>query len=141
MIIVFFYFQLYAESRYPIFLWETMWVISTFVFKNIIFTLHAILVLGIITQAMDMTDIDSICSFCSRLKRGNENVSSKLMLNENINCLVDWAGRIYQTARKNGYNVIALGQHLDDLAESFLMYCMSHQSFHFFPSRSQESPP
>jgi len=26
-------------------------------------------------------------------------------------------GRIYSTARKNGYNVIALGHHLDDFAE------------------------
>jgi len=43
--------------------------------RNINVTRHAILVLGIITQAMDMTDIDSICSFCSRLKRGNENVT------------------------------------------------------------------
>jgi len=41
----------------------------------------------------------SYCSFCSRLKRGF----------------------IYQTARENGFNVIALAQHLDDLAESFLM--------------------
>jgi tRNA 2-thiocytidine biosynthesis protein TtcA len=41
----------------------------------------------------------SYCSFCSRLKRGF----------------------IYQTARENGCNVIALAQHLDDLAESFLM--------------------
>ena len=48
---------------------------------------------------MDMADVDSICSFCSRLKRG----------------------RIYATARNHGYNVIALGQHLDDLAESFFM--------------------
>ena len=30
-------------------------------------------------------------------------------------------GRIYSSARKNGYNVLAMGQHLDDLAESFLM--------------------
>lgn len=30
-------------------------------------------------------------------------------------------GRIYQTARKNGYNVLALGQHFDDVAESFFM--------------------
>lgn len=37
--------------------------------------------------------------FCSRMKRGI----------------------IYSTARKEGYNVIALAQHLDDLAESFLM--------------------
>jgi tRNA 2-thiocytidine biosynthesis protein TtcA len=41
----------------------------------------------------------SYCSFCSRIKRGI----------------------IYRTARDNNYNVIALAQHLDDLAESFLM--------------------
>lgn len=41
----------------------------------------------------------SICSFCSRMKRG----------------------RIYAAARREGYNVLALGQHLDDLTESFLM--------------------
>ena len=41
----------------------------------------------------------SICAFCSRLKRG----------------------RLYQTMKREGYNVLALGQHLDDLAESFLM--------------------
>ncbi|MFO8154225.1 tRNA 2-thiocytidine biosynthesis TtcA family protein [Thioalkalivibrio sp.] len=42
---------------------------------------------------------DSFCAFCARMKRG----------------------LIYRTAREQGYNVIALGQHLDDLAESFLM--------------------
>jgi len=42
---------------------------------------------------------ESICSFCSRMKRG----------------------RIYSAARREGYNVLAFGQHLDDLAESFLM--------------------
>ncbi|XP_022086161.1 uncharacterized protein LOC110976840 [Acanthaster planci] len=42
---------------------------------------------------------DSICSFCSRMKRG----------------------RLYACARREGYNVLAMGQHLDDLAESFLM--------------------
>jgi len=41
----------------------------------------------------------SYCSFCSRIKRGI----------------------IYRTARDNNYKVIALAQHLDDLAESFLM--------------------
>lgn len=41
----------------------------------------------------------SYCAFCSRIKRGI----------------------IYKTARDNHYNVIALAQHLDDLAESFLM--------------------
>ncbi len=42
---------------------------------------------------------DSYCSFCSRLKRG----------------------LIYRVAREEGYNVLALAQHLDDLAESFMM--------------------
>jgi tRNA 2-thiocytidine biosynthesis protein TtcA len=42
---------------------------------------------------------DSICSFCARLKRG----------------------LLYTAARREGYNVLALGQHLDDLAESFVM--------------------
>ncbi len=41
----------------------------------------------------------SYCAFCSRMKRG----------------------LMYQTARDHGCNVIALAQHLDDLAESFLM--------------------
>ncbi|EDV21640.1 uncharacterized protein TRIADDRAFT_59846 [Trichoplax adhaerens] len=53
----------------------------------------------IITAASNVDRCDSICSFCSRLKRG----------------------RIYACARREGYNVIALGQHLDDLSESFLM--------------------
>ena len=30
-------------------------------------------------------------------------------------------GMIYNCARREGYNVIAMGQHLDDLAESFVM--------------------
>ncbi len=42
---------------------------------------------------------DSFCSFCSRMKRGI----------------------MYSTCRREGYNVLALAQHLDDLAESFLM--------------------
>lgn len=42
---------------------------------------------------------DSFCAFCSRMRRG----------------------LMYKTARQENYNVIALGQHLDDLAESFLM--------------------
>ncbi|RMG29915.1 MAG: tRNA 2-thiocytidine biosynthesis protein TtcA, partial [Gammaproteobacteria bacterium] len=44
-------------------------------------------------------DKDSYCSFCARMKRG----------------------LFYSLARREGYNVLALGQHLDDLAESFLM--------------------
>eukprot|EP00928_Gymnodinium_smaydae_P037156 TRINITY_DN25830_c0_g3_i1.p1 TRINITY_DN25830_c0_g3~~TRINITY_DN25830_c0_g3_i1.p1 ORF type:complete len:1186 (+),score=196.42 TRINITY_DN25830_c0_g3_i1:29-3559(+) len=43
--------------------------------------------------------LSSICAFCSRMKRGV----------------------LYGCARRNGYNVLALGQHLDDLAESFMM--------------------
>jgi tRNA 2-thiocytidine biosynthesis protein TtcA len=42
---------------------------------------------------------DSICAFCSRLKRGV----------------------LYSACRREGYNVLALGQHLDDFAESFVM--------------------
>jgi len=43
--------------------------------------------------------LTSICSYCSRMKRGI----------------------LYQACRREGYNVLALGQHLDDLAESFVM--------------------
>lgn len=42
---------------------------------------------------------DSYCAFCARMKRG----------------------LMYKTAREQGFNVLALGQHLDDIAESFLM--------------------
>lgn len=41
----------------------------------------------------------SICSFCARMKRG----------------------MLYTCMRENAYNVLCLGQHLDDFAESFLM--------------------
>ncbi|CAE1271349.1 unnamed protein product [Acanthosepion pharaonis] len=55
---------------------------------------------GILETAANLPyKCESICSFCSRMKRG----------------------RIYACARREKYNVIALGQHLDDLAESFLM--------------------
>jgi len=54
---------------------------------------------AILDQAEGSMDGDSFCSFCSRMKRGI----------------------LYNTARKEGYNVLALAQHLDDLAESFLM--------------------
>lgn len=30
-------------------------------------------------------------------------------------------GRLYACARRESWNVLAMGQHLDDLAESFLM--------------------
>ena len=44
-------------------------------------------------------DNDSYCSWCARMRRGV----------------------MYTTARREGYNVLALAQHLDDFAESFLM--------------------
>ncbi|MBI1423710.1 MAG: tRNA 2-thiocytidine biosynthesis protein TtcA [Gammaproteobacteria bacterium] len=50
-------------------------------------------------QAKEHMVNDSFCSFCSRIKRGI----------------------MYTTLRREGYNVLALAQHLDDLAESFLM--------------------
>jgi tRNA(Ile)-lysidine synthase TilS/MesJ len=42
---------------------------------------------------------DSFCAYCSRMKRGI----------------------MYRVCRENNYNVVALAQHLDDLAESLLM--------------------
>ena len=42
---------------------------------------------------------DSFCAYCSRMRRGI----------------------LYRVAREYGYNVLALAQHLDDLAETFLM--------------------
>lgn len=56
-----------------------------------------LVILGIMDQAQNLENCASICSFCSRMKRG----------------------RIYACARKNGYNVLALGQHLDDLCERY----------------------
>jgi len=53
----------------------------------------------ILDNAKKSLQNDSICSFCARMKRGI----------------------IYNCARREKYNVIALGQHLDDIAESFLM--------------------
>jgi tRNA 2-thiocytidine biosynthesis protein TtcA len=50
-------------------------------------------------QAKEHMINNSFCSFCSRIKRGI----------------------MYNTLRREGYNVLALAQHLDDLAESFLM--------------------
>jgi tRNA 2-thiocytidine biosynthesis protein TtcA len=53
----------------------------------------------ILERAREHIDGDSYCSWCARMKRGV----------------------MYATARREGYNVLALAQHLDDLAESFLM--------------------
>ncbi len=54
---------------------------------------------AIMEQAKQNMDNNSFCAYCSRMKRGV----------------------LYATARKEGYNVLALAQHLDDLAETFLM--------------------
>ena len=53
----------------------------------------------IVEQAEKSMVGDSFCAFCSRMRRGI----------------------LYRTARENGYNVLALAQHLDDAAETFLM--------------------
>ena len=53
----------------------------------------------IMEQAKKHMGKPSYCAFCSRIKRGI----------------------MYRVLRDEGYNVLALGQHLDDLAESFLL--------------------
>jgi len=53
----------------------------------------------VMAEAMTRMDGDSFCAYCARMKRGI----------------------MYSTCREQGYNVLALAQHLDDLAESFLM--------------------
>ena len=53
----------------------------------------------IMEEAKTRLDGDSFCAYCARMKRGI----------------------MYTTCREHGYNVLALAQHLDDLAESFLM--------------------
>jgi tRNA 2-thiocytidine biosynthesis protein TtcA len=50
-------------------------------------------------QAQEHMDGDSFCAYCSRMKRGI----------------------MYRICREQGYGVLALAQHLDDLAESLLM--------------------
>ncbi len=53
----------------------------------------------ILEEAMQHLGNNSFCAYCARMKRGI----------------------MYTTARHEHYNVLALAQHLDDLAESFLM--------------------
>jgi len=53
----------------------------------------------IMEQAQAHMDGDSFCAYCARMKRGI----------------------MYRLCRAHGYNVLALAQHLDDLAESLLM--------------------
>ncbi|ETN76473.1 aminotransferase, class V [Necator americanus] len=53
----------------------------------------------IISSAKRQKNLRSICAFCSRLKRG----------------------RLATAAQHHGWNVLAMGQHLDDVAESFFI--------------------
>ncbi len=53
----------------------------------------------IMEEAKSRLDGDSFCAYCARMKRGI----------------------MYSTCREHDYNVLALAQHLDDLAESFMM--------------------
>jgi len=53
----------------------------------------------IMEEAKERMSGDSFCAYCARMKRGI----------------------MYSTCREHDYNVLALAQHLDDLAESFLM--------------------
>lgn len=54
---------------------------------------------AIAEQAEENMRRDSFCAYCSRMRRGI----------------------LYSTARKNNCNKLVLAQHLDDLAESFMM--------------------
>ncbi len=54
---------------------------------------------AIVAEAETRMRGDSFCAYCSRMRRG----------------------RLYRTARQHGYGVLALAQHLDDLAETFMM--------------------
>jgi tRNA(Ile)-lysidine synthase TilS/MesJ len=53
----------------------------------------------IMEQAKEHMDGDSFCAYCARMKRGI----------------------MYRICRREGFGVLALAQHLDDLAESLLM--------------------
>ena len=54
---------------------------------------------AIVARALNGMRGESFCAYCARMRRGI----------------------LYATARAEGYNVLVLAQHLDDLAESFLM--------------------
>jgi len=54
---------------------------------------------AIVARALNTMRGDSFCAYCARTRRGI----------------------LYDIARTEGYNVLVMGQHLDDLAESFLM--------------------
>ena len=63
-------------------------------------------------HAASLPKLNSICSFCSRMKRG----------------------RLYACARREGYNVLALGHHLDDLAERQAQMTPTFNNEVFIPS-------
>lgn len=63
---------------------------------------------GIFEQAESSMQGDSFCSFCARMKRGV----------------------LYSVARREGYGVLALAQHLDDVAESLFMSLMYQGKLH-----------
>lgn len=54
---------------------------------------------AIVERALKTLRGSSFCAYCARMRRG----------------------ALYDVARREGYNVLVLAQHLDDLAESFLM--------------------
>lgn len=54
---------------------------------------------AIVARALKTLRGDSFCAYCARMRRGI----------------------LYATARRHGYNVVVLAQHLDDLAESFML--------------------
>lgn len=54
---------------------------------------------AVVARALKTMRGDSFCAYCARTRRGI----------------------LYDVARQQGYNVLVMGQHLDDLAESFLM--------------------
>ncbi len=62
----------------------------------------------IMEEAKQKLKGDSFCAYCARMKRGI----------------------MYTTARKENYNVLVLAQHLDDLAESFLMSAFFNGKLH-----------
>jgi tRNA(Ile)-lysidine synthetase-like protein len=61
----------------------------------------------IMEQAKKSMKGSSYCAFCARMKRG----------------------LMYKVAKKEGFNVLALGQHLDDLAESVMMSLFHNGKF------------
>ena len=67
-------------------------------FKNLGIPYH-LLSVPIIQIAKKHMSRPSICAFCSRMKRGI----------------------LYSFMKQNGFNVLVLGQHLDDICESFVM--------------------